>query len=257
MLWRATVQQGKGFSPQQQQAQAGDALFWFNEDEEGTHQPVPDSGAWNIAPIPARNSSDQLSLANPGTYPYHCAVHPDEKGSVVVANACLIGAGANPLFGTTTIVEGQCVSWGNSDSQSHQPVPVSGGAPWTNPIQRGDLSESVNFPTPGNIDYRCALHPDAKTETGTMQVAKQTTIAAGAHPLFASIDVKAGQGVAWLNNDSQSHQPVTSDATLSPGSISAGTLSGVVFFNNAGTFAYTCQLHPGDPQEVGTINVTS
>src|SRR5215468_1406604 len=131
MLWRATVQREDpakpvGFSPQQQQAQAGDALFWFNDDAKTTHQPVPDCGAWNIPPINGKNSSDQLSLANPGTYPYHCAIHADEKGSIIVANAVLIAAGASPLFGSTQIVVGESVSWGNSDAQAHQPAPVGG-----------------------------------------------------------------------------------------------------------------------------------
>src|SRR5687768_1579307 len=108
MLWRATVQtedpaKPVGFSPSQQQTQVGDALFWFNEDAHTSHQPVPDTGAWNIPEIPPGNSSDQLSLGNAGTFAYHCALHPDEKASVVVANAVLIAAGASPLFGDTSI----------------------------------------------------------------------------------------------------------------------------------------------------------
>lgn len=255
MLWRTTVQRQQGFSPQQQQAQAGDAVFWFNEDKDETHHPVPDSGTWNIPPISGGNSSDQLALANPGNYPYHCSVHPEEKGSILVANACLIGAGANPLFGTTTIVEGQYVSWGNSDAEAHQPVPDSGGNPWTNPINSGDLSESVVFGTPGNTNYRCALHPDATSETGTLQVAKQVSINAGATPLFGTTDVPSGYGVAWLNTDSQPHEPLASDGSFDTGSLSTGNLSSVVFPTK--TVSYTCKLHPNDPNEVGTINVTS
>ena len=176
MLWRATVQREDparpaGFSPEEQQAQAGDALFWFNEDPSEAHQPVPDSGVWNIPPIPARNSSDQLSLGSPGTYRYHCAIHPDETASIVVANAVLIAAGANPLFGATSIAPGQCVSWGNSDSEAHQPCPDAGDAWFTVPVAPGDLSAPVSFADAGTFAYHCALHPDNAAETGTITVA--------------------------------------------------------------------------------------
>ena len=170
MLWRVTVQKESGFSPRQQQAQSGDAVFWFNEDKDTSHQPVPDTGAWNISVIAPGNPSDQLSLGNAGTFGYHCALHPDEKASIVVANAVLIAAGANPLFGATTITQGQCVSWGNSTSDAHQPCPDTGD-PWFDaPINSGDLSASVSFESAGSFPYKCALHPDNPEETGTITV---------------------------------------------------------------------------------------
>ena len=174
MLWPATVQRKnpakRGFSPQQLQAQAGDAVFWFNEDTDQTHQPVPDSGKpWNIPPIPPRSSSQQLSLGTAGTFNYHCANHRDEKASLVVANAVLIAAGANPLFGKTTITAaGQCVSWGNSDAEAHQPCPNSGDPWFTSPINSGDLSAPITINQ--NVDYHCAIHPDNPAETGTIEI---------------------------------------------------------------------------------------
>jgi len=175
MLWRATVQREDpakpiGFDPQEEQAQAGDALFWFNEDANTTHQPVPDTGSWNIPPIPGGNSSDQLSLGSAGTYPYHCAIHDDEKGSIIVANAVLIAAGSSPLFGATTITQNQSVSWGNSDAEAHQPCPNSGDPWFTGPIASGDLSKPIPFGTTGTVDYHCALHPDNQSETGSITV---------------------------------------------------------------------------------------
>ena len=175
MLWRATIQtedsaRPAGFSPDPIQAQAGDALFWFNEDAHTPHQPVPDTGSWNIPEIAPRNSSDQLSLGNPGTLSYHCAIHPQEKSQIVVANAVLIAAGASPLFGPTSFAHGQCVSWGNSDSEPHQPCPDSGDAWFDAPIPSGDLSKPVSFATAQVINYHCALHPDNPDETGTLTI---------------------------------------------------------------------------------------
>ena len=175
MLWRATVQNEDpakpvGFSPNPQQAQAGDALFWFNEDPNTSHQPVPDKGSWNIPVIAPRNSSEQLSLGTVGTLTYSCAIHPGEKASIVVANAVLIAAGSNPLFGDIPINKGECVSWGNSDAVAHQPCPDSGAAWFTSPIASGDLSASVPFDTAGTIKYHCAVHPDNPDETGNIIV---------------------------------------------------------------------------------------
>lgn len=175
MLWRATVQKEDpakpvGFSPNKQQAQAGDALFWFNEDAHTSHQPVPDKGSWNIPPIVPGNSSEQLSLGTVGTITYHCAIHPDETASIVIANAVLIAAGSNPLFGDTPINKGECVSWGNSDAEAHQPCPDTGDAWFTAPIPSGDLSASVPFNTAGTIKYHCAVHPDNHDETGNIIV---------------------------------------------------------------------------------------
>jgi plastocyanin len=175
MLWRATVQREDpakpiGFSPQETQAQAGDALFWYNEDPDTPHQPVPDSGKWNIPEIPGHNSSDQLRLASAGTFGYHCALHSDEQGSIVVANAVLIAQGSNPLFGATKIPKGQCVSWGNSTGDEHQPCPDE-GKPWFDaPIASGDLSKYISFADAGTFAYHCAVHPDNKEETGSITV---------------------------------------------------------------------------------------
>jgi plastocyanin len=174
MLWRVTVQRENpakpiGFSPQQEQAQNGDGLFWFNEDRNTQHQPVPDTGAWNIPVIGPGQSSDELRLST-GTFPYHCAIHGDETGTVIVAAAVLIAAGANPLFGPTQIKPGQCISWGNSDAQAHQPCPDTGDPWFSEPIASGDLSKPVTFSTSATINYRCALHPDNPAETGTITV---------------------------------------------------------------------------------------
>ena len=175
MLWRATVQREDpakpiGFSPKEQQAQAGDAIFWFNEDANETHQPVPDEGIWRIPLIAPGTSSQQLSLGSAGTYSYRCSYHDGETASIIVSNAILIAAGASPLFGDTTIAPGQCVSWGNSDAEPHQPCPDTGQAWLENPVGSGDLSAPVSFADSGSFSYHCAIHPENKSETGTITV---------------------------------------------------------------------------------------
>jgi plastocyanin len=174
MLWRVTVQQANGFSPQNLQAQVGDALFWYNADTDTTHQPVStDANAkWSIPPITGGNSSDQLDLDQAGTVNYKCAcANHDHAGSIIVASAIGIAYGATPLFpNSTAIAAGQCVSWSNSDAEPHQPCPDSGDPWFQAPIASGDISATVSFKSPGVNAYHCAVHPDNENEKGVITV---------------------------------------------------------------------------------------
>jgi plastocyanin len=183
MQRRSTVQREnnskpKGFSPPTQQAQAGDAIFWFNEDSNTPHQPYPTTppgkpGDWG-PPVPAQNSSQQLNLNKAGTYPYACQNHPDEIGKIIVANAVVIGPSGTGAVAVApanlAIVAGQSVSWSNSDEASHQPTPDQ-GSPWfTQPIASGDISAQIPFASAGTVKYHCALHPNVTTERGTITI---------------------------------------------------------------------------------------
>ena len=173
MLWRVTVQQANGFSPQRQQAQVGDALFWHNADADVTHQPVSTDPKpnWSIPPITGGNSSDQLNLDQAGTVSYKCANHDGETGSIVVANAIGLAYGAQPLFPDSTAIKaGQCVSWSNSDGEAHQPCPDSGDPWFEGPIASGDISSTISFDKPGVNKYHCAVHPENENEKGVITV---------------------------------------------------------------------------------------
>jgi plastocyanin len=197
MLWRSTVQREnpaspRGFNPPNPQTQVGDAIFWFNEDQSTVHQPAPtlpdgsisDPNAW-VVPISGGNSSDQLNLDQAGTYPYSCVLHSDETGTIEVANAVTIGkTGAGSVaFGPASlpINEGESISWGNSDTESHQPEPDKGTTWLDAPIASGDISALVvvdagnatsSTPTTFTCTYHCALHP---IETGSIVVTIATT----------------------------------------------------------------------------------
>jgi plastocyanin len=89
MVIRITVQSGIGFSPPDLSASVGDAVFWYNEDPETSHQVYPKGGAvgsWGD-PVGPECSSMQVNLDTAGTYAYVCAVagHEDEQGTIVVS----------------------------------------------------------------------------------------------------------------------------------------------------------------------------
>ena len=175
---REDLSQPKGFSPKTQEAQVGDPVFWFNDDSHTPHQPYPKlpagkPGDWG-PPIPAQNSSQQLNLDKAGTYYYQCAEHADETGEIIVANAVMIGPAGTGVAtfapATLQIVVDQCVSWGNSDANAHQPTPDQGSAWFAGPIQSGDISAPIAFAKVGSVPYHCALHKNAASEKGTIVV---------------------------------------------------------------------------------------
>jgi len=77
------------FEPNPQTINQFDSVFWSNETAD-SHQPAPDGGAddqWVSRPIPPKGQSSQVVFEDTGTFPYHCAKHPDsatEKGVITV-----------------------------------------------------------------------------------------------------------------------------------------------------------------------------
>jgi plastocyanin len=67
-----------------------------------------------------------------------------------------------------------------------------------------------------------------------------------------SLTVKVGQTVTWTNDDSIDHNVTASDGTFKSSNFGHGkTFSWKA--TKAGTFKYTCTIHPG---MVGTLTVT-
>lgn len=73
------------FSPAVLTVQAGTTVTWTNQDSV-PHAIAPDAGF--PAPVSSdslpRGASYRFTFTSPGTYPYHCAIHPSMKGTVIV-----------------------------------------------------------------------------------------------------------------------------------------------------------------------------
>jgi plastocyanin len=73
------------FDPPTLTVKPGTTVTWVNQDS-ASHTVVSDAGS------PESFSSDTLSTGGtytrtftaPGTYPYHCSIHPSMKGTVIV-----------------------------------------------------------------------------------------------------------------------------------------------------------------------------
>lgn len=88
-----TPNQTAEFVPDNATVAGGNIVFWQNNDENSPHQPKPTNGAdddWtDLIPAKLPGQPAPTSLRNPtfgvaGTYDYVCALHSDEKGSIVV-----------------------------------------------------------------------------------------------------------------------------------------------------------------------------
>jgi plastocyanin len=72
------------------QLSAGNWMLWQNNDLQA-HQPVPDtnpsSPPWpkNVPSIARFSLSTMIQFSTAGNYSYHCAAHPQEKGTITVS----------------------------------------------------------------------------------------------------------------------------------------------------------------------------
>jgi plastocyanin len=60
----------------------GSTVVWTNNDTT-SHDPTSDTGVFSLSPIsPGRQGS--VTLSNAGTVTYHCGIHPNMVGTIVV-----------------------------------------------------------------------------------------------------------------------------------------------------------------------------
>jgi plastocyanin len=74
---------GFAFAPATLSVPAGTAVTWTNSDAT-THTATADDGtSFDCRPI-AAGASMTFTFATPGTYAYHCAIHPTMKATITV-----------------------------------------------------------------------------------------------------------------------------------------------------------------------------
>jgi len=73
------------YSPDTVTIDAGETVTWTNFDAED-HTATDNSGLYDSGHI-ATSQSFSFTFTTPGTYPYHCTVHPNQFGQVIVRGA--------------------------------------------------------------------------------------------------------------------------------------------------------------------------
>jgi plastocyanin len=78
----ATVTIHDDFAPPTLTVKAGQTVRFINKDDE-KHTVTANGGLFDSKGI-SPNHSFSYTFAKPGQYPYHCTIHPNMKGTVVV-----------------------------------------------------------------------------------------------------------------------------------------------------------------------------
>jgi plastocyanin len=76
------VIRGRAFNPADIQTRVGDDVVWSFDDGDVAHTVTADDGAFDSG----RRGGGEFHHAfdRPGTYGYHCQIHPGMKGAVTV-----------------------------------------------------------------------------------------------------------------------------------------------------------------------------
>jgi plastocyanin len=72
----------QAFAPPELNVGVGTTVTWTNSDSV-THTSTSDGAGWNSGNV-APGGQFAVKFDNAGTFPYHCAIHPDMVGTVVV-----------------------------------------------------------------------------------------------------------------------------------------------------------------------------
>ena len=71
------------YQPDPVTVQAGQSITWTWEDQGNQHSISADDGSFESC-LQGAGSTFTATFAKAGTYPYHCSIHPQMKGSVTV-----------------------------------------------------------------------------------------------------------------------------------------------------------------------------
>ena len=83
---QAVAISGMSFSPATVTVSLRETVTWTNSDPT-IHNATADDGSWNAGNIAANGGSGAVVFGTAGTFPYHCAIHPQMTGTVIVEAA--------------------------------------------------------------------------------------------------------------------------------------------------------------------------
>jgi plastocyanin len=148
-----------------------------------------------------------------------------------------------------TVASGDTVTWTNNDSTRHQVVAETGS--FSSPVLAPNQSYSHVFTAGGTFAYRDAVHPSLHAAVTVIPPRTVWIMRNGFVP--ATISIKAGQSVRWVNKTAANHQVVADDSSFSSPVLAQGNA-----FAHAFTSGGTHRYHDGlQPSVSGTVVVTA
>jgi plastocyanin len=192
---------GRSFSPASVTIAVGGTVRWTNSDRD-SHTVTADSGSFDSG-ILAAGGTFSHTFSAAGTFAYHCEIHPDMRGTVIVTGAGgTTGSGAAPAPPATSTagsrpsasgvaparagsvdrpvsmidlafsprsvsaVVGDTVTWTNRGSAVHTATADSGA--FDSGIVKPGGSWRFALAKAGTLRYHCTVHPNM---VGTITVA--------------------------------------------------------------------------------------
>ncbi|MGH2615561.1 MAG: cupredoxin domain-containing protein, partial [Thermomicrobiales bacterium] len=197
------------------------------------------------------NTEDQRELEEVAEIP---------AGSIEVR---IVGDDAGDFVpGELTVDLGQSVTFVNVHSDEHT---ATGSGFDTGIIPDEGGTATVVLDTPGVFPYACLIHPEMtgtigvrdasgvvpQTQTVSQEAPADATPVSIANLAFSpvTVTVPTGATVTWTNDDAVPHTVTSIDGFFDSGIFDPGATFSFAF-NQPGSFAYTCQLHP---QMQGTV----
>jgi len=214
----------RSFRPPSFTIATGGTIEWSNDDGEA-HTVTSTDSAFDSGILNSGATFSQ-TFAEPGSYPYFCAIHPEMRGTISVSDPVDDPALVEP--GTTT-----------DDGQ-----PPAGEVDAATP--------EVDAATGAIDDGAGVAAPDPGTAPGAIDTAPTvvSTIDRSFQP--ASVEVAAGDTVTWSNDDTEGHTVTAIDGAFNSGVMTVGDEFSMSF-DTPGTFDYFCAIHP---EMTGMVVVT-
>ena len=233
----------------------GTTVTWTNRDlaihTTTSGAPGAQTEAWD-SPILQQGDSFSFTFDEVGSFPYFCRVH----GVAMTATLTVVAAG------------GSAPAPAAATAATPTPAPTSTAAPTSTPVPSTSTavpSTSTPVPptaTPAAITASPTSAAGAPTATATPIPPTSTPVPPTATPEptpepitakienFAHLDitVSVGTTVTWVNDDPAPHTttsgtPANQTAEWDSGNLSTGEQFSLTF-NQVGTFAYFCKIHP-------------
>jgi plastocyanin len=156
--------QNMAFTPSSVTIAPNTTITWTNKDGM-SHSVTSDGGTFNSG-ILSTNQTYPFKFTTPGTFTYHCSIHPSMTARIIVsggtptASVSISGMAFSPP--TITVAAGTIVTWTNNDTMMHTVTSDNGvfDSGSLNPpgVYTPGGKFSFTFAPPGTYNYHCMFH---------------------------------------------------------------------------------------------------
>jgi plastocyanin len=219
----------RSFRPASFSIATGGTIEWSNDDGEA-HTVTATDSAFDSGILNGGATFSEVFPA-PGSFPYFCLIHPEMRGTITVSDA------VDPALATPAAVD---------PVAAESPAPLPSSPTPAGPIPTDTAASTGSPVATAGVDATAEISPGMSPgQTGSLV----SIVDRSFQPV--DIQVKAGDSVAWTNDDTEGHTVTATDGAFNSGVLTIGDGFSTAF-ETAGTFDYFCAIHP---DMKGTVTV--